>query len=215
MNTMRIGHSVATPLTGPWRLYGHLERFWECAGLTALWLAGCVPILTAGSSTLALLRVVSERRDHVYRPVARAFWAEFVREPLPRAAITIIALLGGLGGLAVLFTGLVSTDILRATALQAAALIGAVMALGLSTTMMALVARGKRTSLRTLRLATAIAVCRPQTALAGAALTVATAVGIALAPPLVLVLGWIWARLLIDLSRSADRVLAVWDDDER
>lgn len=210
-----MGVSVSTPLTGRWRIYDHLEQVWECAGLSVLWAAGCVPVLTAGSSTVALLRVVAERREGSYRPILRAFWEEFVREPLVRAGVTIVSILAGLGVAAGLVTGLGATDDTTAIALQAAALLGGLLLLGLGATMMPLVAGGRRTSRRTLKLAAEIAARRPQTALAGAALTVATAVGIAWAPPLVLVLGWVWARLLVDLARSAARSLGLEAGDER
>src|SRR5690625_5698594 len=79
------------------RLYARLEQLWECAGLTTLWVAACVPVITAGSSTLALLRVVAERREGIYRPVVRAFWDELVRAPLARAAATVATLLAAVG----------------------------------------------------------------------------------------------------------------------
>lgn len=195
--------------SGRWRLYERLERLWEAAGLSALWALGCVPVLTAGSSTTALLRVVADRREGVYRPILRAFWDEFVREPLVRAAITTFTLLAGVLVADVLLTGLLATNSTTAIALQAAAFICGGALLGLTATMMPLVSGGRPTDIRTLRLAAAIAVRRPQTAFAGAALTVATAIGIAMAPPLVLALGWVWARLLVDLSRSAARALGL------
>lgn len=195
--------SASAPMTPHGRLYARLEQLWECAGLTTLWVAACVPVITAGSSTLALLRVVAERREGIYRPVVRAFWDELVRAPLARAAATVATLLAAVGVAATLLFGLTATDAATATAVQAAALIAGVALLATIVTMLPLIARGEPGTVSTLWLSVLLWLRRPHTALAGAALTVAVGAGIVLAPPLALAMGWVWARLLIGLSHSA------------
>lgn len=74
--------TATAPARGTLRLYGVLERFWECVGLNALWVLGCLPVITAGGSTVALFEVIGQRRRGESRPIAPAYWAAFKRAPL-------------------------------------------------------------------------------------------------------------------------------------
>lgn len=196
--------SFATTLTGPARLYDTLEKFWECIGLSVLWLIGALPVITTGGSTLALFRVIAERRDGNYRPVRHAFWAEFTRDLLPRAGATTLTLFAATGIVVTFATGLSAIDPTLATVLQSLALIGALALLGTLTTLLPLLTstRSQGGGLRTLRVATAIALYRPLTTVAAIGVTIAIGTAIVLLPPLLPVLAWTWARLLLDLHRT-------------
>lgn len=185
------------------RLYGVLERFWECVGLSVLWVLGCLPVLTAGSSTVALFEVVGERRRGEYRPIFAAYWTAFKRAPLARAGITVVVLLALLGAAQTLATGMALRDATLALVLQAAGLLGLVAVGG--TVVTALPVRAEpvdRSLMATLRIAGAAGLGRPMTTLAALMLTVAVVVGVVLAPPLLLVVGWVWATLVTSLSTS-------------
>lgn len=191
------------PARGTLRLYGVLERFWECVGLNALWVLGCVPVLTAGSSTLALFEVVEQRRRGEYRPIAAAYWKAFKRAPLVRAGITVVILLALLGAAQTLTAGMALLDSGMAIIFQAAGLLGLAAVGGAVVTTLPLRAQsGDRSLLATLRLAGAAGLGRPMTTVAALTLTVAVVVGVVLAPPLLLVLGWVWATLVTSLSAS-------------
>lgn len=185
------------------RLYGVLERFWECVGLNALWVLGCLPVLTAGSSTLALLDVVGQRRRGEYRPVLRAYWQAFRRAPLARAGITLVVLFALLGAAQTLTAGMAVLDPTVATVLQVAGLLGLLAVGGALVTALPLRAQpDERTLLASLRVAGAAGLGRPMTTAAALMLTVAMVAAVVLAPPLLLVLGWVWASLLTSLSAS-------------
>jgi len=198
-------HATAAPERGSGilRIHDLLTRFWEAVGISLLWLLGCLPVLTVASSTMALFQVVQQRRTGDYRPVRQAFWQEFKRAPLARAGLSAIVLLALFGVLQTIVAGLTLTDPTMSTLVQAAGLIGAVAVLGTITAALPLRAEFGGSLPATLRLAVAVGLGRMWTMLIATLLTVAVAVAVWLAPPLVLVAGWVWARLLIALSRSA------------
>ncbi|WP_168211860.1 YesL family protein [Ruania zhangjianzhongii] len=180
-----------------------LERFWECVGLNTLWVLGCLPVLTAGSSTVALFEVVGQRRRGEYRPIARAYWAGFRRAPLARAGITLVILLALLGAVQTLTTGMALRDATLAVVFQAAGLLGLLAVGGAVVTALPLRAQPEgRSLLASLRIAGAAGLGRPMTTVAALMLTVAVVVGVVLVPPLLLVLGWVWATLVTSLSAS-------------
>ena len=187
---------------GALRLHSVLERFSEGMGLSLLWMLGCLPVVTAGSSTLALYQVVAQRRRGDYQPVARAFWQEFKRAPLARAGLTMIILLALLGVAQTLVAGITRSDPVTATLLQAAALIGAVVLLGVIVTAPAVRAEHNGSSAQILRLSIAVALGRPLTTMLAVLVTVAMGAATVLVPPVLLILGWTWASLLSALSRS-------------
>lgn len=197
--------SVSLP--GAMRLHGILERFWECAGLSVLWLLGCLPIVTAGSSTVALFEVVAQRARGDYRPVSLAFWDEFRRAPLARAGVTVLTLFALFGVAQTLLFGLTVAAPLPAVVLQTAALGGMAAVLGAVVTALPTRAECGGTLRQTLRLAAVVGLGRPLTTLLAVLVTVALVVGTVLAPPVLLLLGWGWARLLTALSATARRRL--------
>lgn len=197
----------AEPLKGSLRLHGLLERFWEAAGLSLLWAMGCLPVVTAGASTLALYQVVGQRRRGDLRPVAPAFWAEFKRVPLARAAVTVVTALALAGAALTLLVGITVADPVVATVLQAAGLIGLAAVLGTLVTALPVQAARPGRFLPTLRIAAVVALGRPLTTMAAVVLTVAVVVGTVLCPPLLLVLGWAWAALVTALVESSLRRL--------
>lgn len=201
------GSTSSQSLQGTMRLYGLLERFWECAGLSVLWLLGCLPIITAGSSTVALFEVVAQRAKGDFRPVPQAFWDGFRRAPLARAGVTAVVLLALFGMVQTLLFGLTVADPVTATALQAVALGGLAAVMGAVVTALPTWAACGGRLRQTLRLAAAVGLGRPLTTLAAVLVTVALAVGTVLAPPVLLLLGWGWARLLTALSGTARRRL--------
>ncbi|MGO1972852.1 MAG: DUF624 domain-containing protein [Propionibacteriaceae bacterium] len=197
----------AEPLTGSLRLHGLVERFWEGVGLSLLWVVGCLPVVTAGTSTLALYHVVAQRRRGDIRPVTAAFWAEFRRAPLARAAVTVVTLLALAGAFLTLVLGITVADPVVATAFQAAGLIGLAVVLGAVVTALPMQAERPGGLLGTLRLAAAVGLGRPLATTAAVLLTVAVGVGAVLFPPLLLVLGWGWAALVTALVESSVRRL--------
>lgn len=198
-----MARTATAPARGTLRLYGVLERFWECVGLNTLWVLGCLPVLTAGSSTLALFEVVGQRRRGDYRPVAQAYWAAFRRAPLARAGITLVILLALLGAAQTLTTGMALRDATLAVVFQAAGLLGLLAVGGAVVTALPLRAQPEgRSLLVSLRIAGAAGLGRPMTTVAALMLTVAMVAGLILAPPLLLVLGWVWASLVTSLSAS-------------
>ena len=197
-------HPTNAPVRDTLRLYALLERFWECIGLNALWVLGCLPVLTAGSSTLALFEVVGQRRRGDYRPVARAYWQAFRSAPMLRAGMTAVVVLALVGAAQTLVTGMALRDATLAVTFQAAGLLGIVLVGGAVVTTVPLRAQHPDVSLlSTFRQAGAAGLGRPMTTLAALMLTVAVAVGVVLAPPLLLVLGWVWATLVTRLSAAA------------
>ena len=191
------------PARGTLRLYGVLERFWECVGLNALWVLGCVPVLTAGSSTLALFEVVEQRRRGEYRPIAAAYWKAFKRAPLVRAGITVVVLLALLGAAQTVMTGMALLDTTLAIVFQAAGLLGLLAVGGTVVTTLPLRAEPEgRSLLASMRIAGAAGLGRPMTTVAALMLTVAVVAAVILVPPLLLVLGWAWASLVTSLSTS-------------
>ena len=214
-----MSESTSTDFVQPaLRIYRVLERFWECVGLSLLWALGCLPLVTAGASTAALFAVVGQRIQGDYRPVFRSFWGEFRRAPLARAAVTVVVLLALFGATQILLAGMGMADPVRAMVIQAVALSGFAAVLGTLVTALPLRAgqiwsgrvstdRGG-SGLATLRLAVAVGLGRPLTTLAAALLTAAAMVAVILSPPLLLVLGWVWARLVTALHESAWRSLS-------
>ena len=198
-----MARTATAPARGTLRLYGVLERFWECVGLNALWVLGCLPVLTAGSSTLALFEVVGQRRCGEYRPIARAYWTAFRRAPLARAGITLVLLLALLGAAQTLTTGMAQLDATLAVVLQAAGLLGLLAVGGAVVTTLPVRAQPEgRSLLASLRIAGAAGLGRPMTTVAALTLTVAVVAAVILVPPLLLVLGWVWASLVTSLSAS-------------
>lgn len=195
--------AASEPVTGILRIHAVLERFWEAVGISVLWLLGCLPVLTVGTSTMALFQVVNQRRAGDYRPVTQAFWQEFKRAPLMRAGVSAIVLLALFGVLQTVVAGLTLPDPTVSTLVQAAGLVGAVAVLGAITAALPLHAEFGGSLTATLRLAVAVGLGRMWTTLIATFLTVAVVIAVWLAPPLVLIAGWVWARLLIALSRSA------------
>lgn len=196
--------TVTAQTRGTLRLYGILERFWECVGLNSLWLLGCLPVLTAGNSTLALFEVIGQRRRGEYRPIPSAYWAAFKRAPLARAGITVLVVLSVLGAAQTLLAGMVMPAAVPATVLQAAGLLGLAAVGGAVVTTLPLRAQPvERTLLESLRLAGGAGLGRPMSTAAALMLTAAAVVGVVLAPPLALVAGWVWATLVTSLSASA------------
>lgn len=198
---------VATPAIGEpsksLRLHGVLERLWEGIGLSVVWVLGCLPVVTAGSSTVALFRVVAQRGQGDFRPVAQAFWDEFKQAPLARAAVTVVTLLALLGVAQTLLAGITRPDPVSATVLQAAALVGVGVVLGAVVTALPLHAEHGGTFIQTLRLSVAVGLGRPLTMMLAVLLTIAVVTVTVLVPPLLLVAGWTWSSLLSALSRSA------------
>lgn len=198
-----MARTATAPARGPLRLHGVLERFWECVGLNTLWVLGCLPVLTAGSSTVALFEVVGQRRRGEYRPVARAYWTAFRPAPLARAGITMVLLLALLGAARTLTTGMALRDATLAVVLQTAGLLGLLAVGGAVVTTLPLRAQPEgRSLLASLRIAGAAGLGRPMTTLAALMLTVAMVAAVILVPPLLLVLGWVWASLVTSLSAS-------------
>lgn len=204
---------MSAPLTeestrGALRLHGVLERSWEGVGLSLLWLLGCLPVVTAGSSTLALFQVVAQRRRGDYQSVTRAFWREFKQAPLARAALTMITLLALLGVTQTLVAGITRSDPVTATLLQAAALLGVGAVLGVVVTALPVHAEHRKPFLPTLRLSVAVALGRPLTTLLAVLLTMGMGAATVLFPPLLMIIGWTWASLLSAVSRSTVKRLS-------
>lgn len=188
---------------GSLRLYEALDRVWECVALNALWLVASLPVVTAGSATIALVRLTADRRKGIYQPAARAFWEEFKKEPVARSVATVLILMALLGAALTLLFGLTAPDAIIATTMQAAGLLGLAAVLGGLVTSVPLKAQRDAGLVQTLRMAAAIGLGRPFTTVAAVALTFAI-VGITiLMPPLILLVGWVWARLLLGLSEAA------------
>lgn len=198
MNARETGEATH----GALRLHGVLERCWEGIGLSLLWVLGCLPVVTAGTSTLALFRVIAQRRRGDYQPVAQAFWCEFKHAPVARAALTVVTFLALLGVTQTLVAGITRSDPVTATLLQAAAFVGVGAVLGVGVTALPLHAEYARPFALTLRLSVGVALGRPVTTLLAVLLTIGMVAVTVLAPPLLLIVGWTWASLLSALSRS-------------
>ena len=197
--------STAAPESagGVLRLHALLERIWEVVGISVLWLLGCLPVITAATSTMALFRLVNQRRKGDYRPVTREFWHEFKRAPVARAGVSAVVLLAVFGVAQTFVAGMVLTDPTRSTVLQAAGLTGAVALIGAAAAALPLQAEFGGSLLVTLRRTVAVAFGRPGTTVVAVFLTAAIIVAVVMVPPLLLIAGWVWASLLTALSRSA------------
>lgn len=190
------------------RLYAFLEWFWEGVGLSVLWVIACLPVVTAGAATSALFAVVTDRRRGHTRPTGQAFWDEFRIAPLQRAAASV-ALVVVAAGVLLTFGAGARADTLSGLALQGATVAGGGVLLGVLVVFLPLSAISASTLPARIRLAAAIAMARPRTAFVGGALTLALVVATVLMPPVLLILGWAWARLLVDLTAAAAASLRV------
>jgi uncharacterized membrane protein YesL len=81
-----LGHRWAA-VTAP------LLAFWRIVGVTALWVVFCLPVITAGASTIALVCVARDDARHMDRPVVRSF-LQYVRENLV-LGLGLLVLAGG------------------------------------------------------------------------------------------------------------------------
>lgn len=185
-------------------LYQKLIGPAEAVGTGLLWLACCVPVLTAGSSTVALFRITHRRV--VGAPVSplRAFVKELRTAPLARCGATLVVLLAAVG---IVVTGGLGVGLGRSSAGIAMVLVagvGAVCLLGMLSTFLAIAGIfPDRGCWDVLRMAIAVAMSRVSTSLTMGMLIVAVVVAGALFPPVLLVALPVWATLTVRMERSA------------
>lgn len=154
----------------PWSaLLEPLTAFWRIVGLTALWLCGCLPIVTAGAATIALFAVTRDNVLDRERPLVRSF-VLYLRENLTMGLALFVLVVGPVAALMLLEPWRASPLI---TLLWLVALLGTVAALPLLIHGFALAAHTHQ-SLRTLyRASLILAVARPAGSVLSLALIVA------------------------------------------
>lgn len=185
------------------RLYRKLAAPADAVVAGLLWLVCCVPVLTAGSATIALFRVTHRRV--VGAPVSpfREFAEELRTAPVARCGATLVVLLTVLG---IAVTGLFGASMQQrglGIALVAIAGVGGTCLLGILSTFLALVGifpgRGCWSAVR---MAIAVAMTRMSTALTISVLLIAVVVAGALFPPFLMVAGSVWATLTVRIERQ-------------
>ena len=82
-----------------------MERLAEIFIINALWLAGCVPLITAGASTAAMLHVFFHMLSNRKEPLLKSFWSGFVSNFKPATAVWAIYLIILFDAGLVLWTG--------------------------------------------------------------------------------------------------------------
>lgn len=182
----------------PWSaLLGPLTAFWRIVGLTALWLCGCLPLVTAGAATIAMVAVARDDIMDRERPLVGSF-VQYMRENLTMGLALSVLVLGPVAALTLLDPWGASPLM---TLLWLVALLGAVAALPVLVHGFPLAAHTHQ-SLRTLyRASLILAVARP----AGSALNLALLVAVGAAtlrwPLLLPLLAYPAARALFSTFR--------------
>lgn len=82
-----------------------MERLAEIFIINVLWLAGCVPLITAGASTAAMLHVFFHMLSNRKEPLLKSFWSGFVSNFKPATAAWAIYLMVLVDAGLVLWTG--------------------------------------------------------------------------------------------------------------
>lgn len=185
------------------RLYRKLAAPTDAVVAGLLWLICCVPVLTAGSATIALFRVTHRRILGAPVSPLREFGDELRTAPVERCGATLVVLLAVLG---VAVTGLLGASMQQrglGIALVVVACAGGTCLLGILSTFFAIVGIfPHRDCWNAVRMAIAVAMTRMSTALTTSVLLIAVAVAGALFPPFLMVAGSVWATLTVRIERQ-------------
>lgn len=180
-------------------LLGFLSAFWRSVGLTVMWLVACLPLVTAGPATVALLALVRDDVLHQERPAVRAFLG-YVRDNAVTGFL-LFALTGGpLAGLLVLSTLPAAPAV---TALWTLSLVGTVATLPVLVHGYPLAAHTRQTIRGLYRASVILAFARPGATAIGLAVIVAVIAATmtwSIAPVL---LGYVASRALFTLFLRA------------
>lgn len=180
-----------------------LERLtviWRAVGLTALWFVSCLPVVTAGAATVALLAVV---RDDVLareRPVLRSYLG-YLRENARDGTALLVTTVLPVSAMLLLWPR-VDSPLIWATWMLA--LVGTVAALPMTVHGFPLAAHTAQPSVRALyRSSLMLALLRPGATVIGLVLIAICAVAVMVWPGALLLLAYPAARALFVSFRSA------------
>jgi uncharacterized membrane protein YesL len=156
------------------RLYEKLVGPAEILVTGALWIACCVPVLTAGSATIALFRLAHRRRLGTPVPPLKSFATELRTAPFARCGATLIVLLAMAGVVLTAGIGVSLPQRGWGTVLVLVACIGGACLLGVLSTFFAITAIfPDRRCWEVLRMAVAVAMTRVSTSLTTGVLVIA------------------------------------------
>ena len=185
-----------------------LTALWRAVGLAALWLLACLPVVSAGAATVALLAVVRDDVLRRHRPVVRSY-AGYLRENalLGSALLAIVAgpiadllILGEGGGPAI-------------TVLRLLALLGVVAALPVVAHGFGLAAHTRQTVRSLYRASVIMTIARPGPTLIALAVVAAVVAAATVWPFALLVLAHPAARALFLTFRRTFETLNVTEDE--
>ncbi|HIT75477.1 MAG TPA: DUF624 domain-containing protein [Candidatus Avipropionibacterium avicola] len=183
-----------------------LTSFWRAVGVTVMWLVACLPVVTAGAATMALVGVVRDTALHRERPVVRSYLAH-LRDNARLGTGWLVFTLLPVVALAVTWRqpAAVWTDVLAVISM-----IGVVAMLPLLVHGCTLAVHTRQPSLRALyRSSVLLAVATPGPTLIGLLMIAAVVVATAVWPGAIIVLGYPVARALFNGFRRGFNAVAV------
>lgn len=176
-----------------------LTSIWRAVGLTVLWFVACLPVVTAGAATVALVAVV---RDDVLlreRPVLRSYLG-YLRENLRVGTALLVTTAAPVGAVLLLWE---QTESPLMWSLWALALVGAAAALPLIVHGFPLAAHTTQPSMRAFyRASVILTLTSPGATVIGLVLLAICAIAVTVWPGSLLVLAYPVARALFVAFRS-------------
>lgn len=177
-----------------------LTSFWRAAGLTVMWLVACLPVVTAGAATVALLAVVRDDVRGRERPVLRSY-LHYLRENFRVGTVLLVAAVAPVSAMSMLWHPGPSPLLWSVWVL---ALVGTAAAVPLIVHGFPLAAHTTHASVRALHRATVLlTLSRPGATLVGLMLIGICAVAVTVWPGTLLILAYPAARGLFVTFRSA------------
>lgn len=177
-----------------------LTSIWRAAGLTLLWCLSCLPVVTAGAATVALVAVARDDVRGRERPVFRSY-LHYLRENFRMGTVLLVL---GVAPPVALFLTWNLRDVPAIWPVWMLALIGTAAALPLTVHGFPLAAHSRHRSVRDFyRASVLLTLTCPGATLIGLALITISAVAVAVWPGTLLLLAYPVARALFVTFRSA------------
>lgn len=177
-----------------------MSSIWRAAGLTVMWFIACLPVVTAGAATVALVAVVRDDVSNRERPVVRSY-LHYLRENFRVGTVLLVATAAPVAAVLMLWRPGQSPLM---WSLWALALVGTAAALPLIVHGFPLAAHTTHPSMRAFyRAATLLTLARPGAALIALLLIGICAIAVVVWPGTLLVLAYLAARGLFVTFRSA------------